>query len=533
MDILDKQIKIKRFFKTIFRDIDFSKEKIRVFQNNKDNSYNRVLFFTDIDELVSFSTNKSNYNLNTYFQLATLHIDAQDGKEDSLAHRYCLAFDFDKKDLGEGFNHKDILLKFKEIGLWYHAIIDSGNGYHVYIMIEKTDDIDKVNEVQRVLCNKLNADQNAIKTTQIFRAPYTYNIKDKPKTVRIINQFDRNTIKPYSINKLHSRFCSRFSNTEENSKNMKYIFRSNVPMCIENALKKGSLKGYRNKDLYNIVVYLKNKNENINQIKNVCIEWNNKNKEQLNKNELEYQLDYIYNNCNGFKCNECDKNVKIECKNYVESDFNLEQYGENIINIIPKVGRQCRDSKRKGVVNLNGNELFIYNVLLNNKDILLDKDGIMKLITDRKTKKVALNEKYVRESLKSLADKKYITIIRGTKKLGVSDSYVINKKNSSVDNAIKVSYFANIMVIKGHITTTELRCYMRMRYLHHEEIKKGKAKGNIFTITMEELAKDLGTDKAHVSRYIKNLYDNMILDRRAIPLKDNPKQFYYQYKLNM
>ena len=72
-----------------------------------------------------------------------------------------------------------------------------------------------------------------------------------------------------------------------------------------------------------------------------------------------------------------------------------------------------------------------------------------------------------------------------------------------------------------------------MRYLHNEEVKAGRAKGNIFTITLDDLAKSLRDDKANVSRYVTQAYENMVLDRRAIQCQDNPGQFYYEYKLNM
>lgn len=48
----------------------------------------------------------------------------------------------------------------------------------------------------RVMTNdnyfRLGADRNAIKSTQILRVPYTYNIKDYPKKVKIIVCDDRN-----------------------------------------------------------------------------------------------------------------------------------------------------------------------------------------------------------------------------------------------------------------------------------------------------------------------------------------------------
>ena len=251
--------------------------------------------------------------------------------------------------------------------------------------------------------------------------------------------------------------------------------------------------------------------------------------DQLNKD-----VERIYNNYNGYVCNGCNEENKQDCKTYVVSDFDLEQYGETIIDIQKKVGREARNSKRKGVRTMEGNELFIYNVLMNNKGFeALNIDLIIERITDRKTKKCALTKKYVQSALKSLEEKGYISINKGYKKDGIKDTYILNPTKLNADNSFKISYLINILVIKGHISTTELKVYTHMRYLHHEEVLKGKAKGNIFTITIDDLAKSLGDDKANVSRYLTNLYENMVLDRRSIQCQDKSQNFYYEYKLNM
>lgn len=537
MDKLDIQIKQKQFFKVVYGDLvgdgNNLKENnyIRIFQAKDD--FSKIEFFNNVDDLVQYTSNKV-YDINTYFTLATTN--GKGGQEKDLQYRAVLGFDFDKKDLGEDFSYKDILERFKSIGLWYHCLVDSGHGYHAYICINKTTDLQKVAEVQKALCKLLGADLNAIKSTQVLRVPYTFNVKDKPKRVNIIKMFDRDTIKRYDINKLYNRFCcSSFKDTGDRLSQYN-IKSSNIPLCVKEALKNGSEDGFKNVDLYNTVIYLKHKNENINYIKKVAYEWNNKNKTQVNKNRLDYQIEYIFNNCNGYRCDNCKYN-KAECKSYTVSDFNLEQYGENILDVYSKIGKQCRNSNRKGVICMSGNELFIYNVLLNNKDLQLNIDEIMELITDRKTGKQALTEKYVRKALKELADKdkEYIIINKGNPRKGIKDTYTINPKKTDNNNTFRLTYFINLAVIWGRITTTELRCYTHMRYLHHKQVLDGKAKGNIFTITIEELAKDMGYSKVdNVADMLKNLYDNNILDRRIyIPDKDKPHIFSYQYKLNM
>lgn len=533
MDILDKQIKIKKFFKTIFRDIDFNKEKIRVFQNNKDNIF-KVSYFNDIDDLVSFSTNKNNFNLNTYFQLATINIDAQDGKEDSLAHRYCLAFDFDKKDLGEEFNHKNIVNRFKDLRIYCHAIIDSGNGYHAYVMIDKTNDIDKVNEVQKALCKRLGADRNAIKKTQILRIPYTYNVKDKAKTVRIVHLEDRNSklFKPYDISFLHEKNCKNKANSIKNDTTTRYTLNNtNMPKCIADILKNGSEEGNRYKDLQNIVVFLRQRNKDLGTIKDVCKEWAIKSNYS---DSLEYRVENIYNNKNSLElnCSQCE--YQDDCYSKVISDFDFDN-SYDVFILEDKLSKQCKSSKRGST--MNGNELLIVNVLKNNPDGLY-KSEIVKKITYKK--KCRLSDPTLIKTLKSLEDKQIIEVTKANRKLGVESFYKLNTIRCKAENTINVSYLATAMCICRLITTTELQLYHYMRYLHHQQQKNNSnaLKGNLFQFTMNELAKGFyGADtkednKSNISVMINNLVECHILDIWDRKTSKNNNFEYYIYRLN-
>ena len=159
----DVKQKMLEFFETIFRGIDFNKEYIRIAILNE--SFTRITFHNDFNQLVNYCYN-NRYN-NLYFQLATVKTD-KDGKEDNLCKRYCLALDYDKKELGESFGIENINHLFiNELKIYAHFIVNSGHGYHVYTCIEPTTDIIKVNSVQKVLANKTGADLNAVKTTQL------------------------------------------------------------------------------------------------------------------------------------------------------------------------------------------------------------------------------------------------------------------------------------------------------------------------------------------------------------------------------
>ena len=76
---------------------------------------------------------------------------------------------------------------------------------------------------------------------------------------------------------------------------------------------------------------------------------------------------------------------------------------------------------------MNGNELFIYNVLVNNAGFeVLNIDLIMERITDRKTKKCALSKKTILNTLKSLEEKGYITINKGNTRQDFYYEYKLN-----------------------------------------------------------------------------------------------------------
>lgn len=531
-DLLDKQYELKKFLKIIFNNFEFDdNEYVRILQLNDKTNYKKVSYFSDVDDLIKFTTSKYNKFNNTFFNLSTT--TKKSGDDENLVKRYVLAFDFDKKDYDYNFTHNHIIEKFKELKLWYHALVDSGYGYHVYIVIEETSDLDKVNEVQKAIGTLLKCDMNATLKTQILRMPYSFNMKhDKAKEVKIISQFDKKTIKKYDINILHKKYCQEF---RKNDNDVVLNLNSSYPTCVQNALENGSKVGYRNRDLFNIVVALKHKKQNLNQIKFAICEWDKLNKEPLqNHIDLEEEVERIYNNYNGYICNSCEVETKENCKSYIVSDFNLEQYQENIINVQHKVARQCRNSARKGVNVMNGNELFIYNVLVNNQNFEdLTIDMIIERITCRKTKKCALSLKSVRNALKSLEEKGFISVVKGTKKLGIKDTYKINTKKVTIENSFKMSYMVNILVIKSEITTSELRVYTHMRYLHHQDVLEGKTKGNIFIRSRSELAKSLGMDENNVAKALNGLWESMVLDRRSVQSKEDKHIFYYEYKLNM
>lgn len=527
-DITDKQILIKKFFKTIYREIDFDFEYIRTFQNNNDGTYNKARFYNDIDDLVRFSTNKYSFLNNTYFELAT--VDAFAGSEENLQYRYCIAFDFDKKDLGAEFNHKDIINLFKELKIYIHALVDSGNGYHCYIMINKTDNIKMVNEVQKALAIKVNADLNAIKTTQILRIPYTFNVKgEKPKEVKLVHlePYDSDKFKAYDIEFLYQKNCINREIKSDNKQISYTLNNTNIPKCLENILKNGSQEGQRYNDLQNIVVALRLRNKPLSEIKEVCKEWAIKS--NYNDN-LNYRIENIFENKKGLElnCKECKE--FNNCYDKVISDFEFFE-GEELLLIPHKHAKDLKYKTRKGAKVMKANDLFIYSVLLNNKGKELSREDITYLITDKTTKRVAMSDRTLKDTLKSLVENEYITTIKGVKKLGIADKYKVNDVRCNIDKEIKISYFCTLAVIWGKMTIEEYRLYTHMRYKHHLEQLEGKAKGNIYRINQIELAKDLELTQQRISDMINGLLKSGVLDIWEIKKNDKGME-YYTYRLN-
>ena len=513
-------------------------EYIRILQNNKKNNeqlsfdeykeFTEVKFFKNIDDIVDYATNIKNYHRNTYFNLATT--DGVAGTNENLINRYFLAFDFDKKDFEKGFNHKDILNLFSKIKLHYHILVDSGNGYHAYVLINKTSDIKLVSEVTNALIEQLRADENANLTTQVLRVPYTWNIKDKPKKVKIIHQDEK--IHRYDIEKLAKRFCRDVK--VKSDRNINYVLNTNIPECIAKILKNGSEEGKRNSDLQKIVVSLRLRNKTEAQVLAIAREWNDKSENGFNDRELEYQTNNMYEKLKGvdFGCGGCD--LSSDCWNRIESDFIYNSDEDTLLNTPHKHMKDLKYKNRKGAKIMNGNQLFIYNVLLNNEGRELNVNEILELITYRRKKKVknvVMSEKTLRDTLKELLENDYITKKKGNTRAGIPDTYKINTVRCKVDKEFTISYFVNLAVIWGIIGTEELRLYTHMRYKQDLMVKEGKAKGNILRINQEELAKDLGMTQQNVSILIDDLLETKILDIWETKVNDNGFM-YYTYRLN-
>ena len=356
--------KQKKFFRTIF-DTEIGaggnlkdNQYIRLFQAKED--YSKVQFFNNIDNLIDYISSNKRYGINTYFNIGLTN--GEGGAEQDLMTRTVIAFDFDKKDLGQDFNHVDLINRFKAIGLWYHALVDSGNGYHAYICIEPTRDIDKVVEVTKAIGSKLGADLQAMKSTQILRVPYTFNVKDstRQKQVNIINQYKLDSIKRYNINDLYNRFCINERDKQQGTEgkiSSHTINNTNIPVCIERILTEGSPDSSRYNDLGNIVVTLRDRGKTLAEVQAVAKEWAIKS--QYNDN-LEYRVEHLYNNKKyaELNCEECLLMILIKT-NYLETTLEnikpIEKINETTLLIIDSYNLQIEEFMKLNELDLKEN----------------------------------------------------------------------------------------------------------------------------------------------------------------------------------
>jgi DNA primase large subunit/DNA-binding MarR family transcriptional regulator len=517
---LDKMYARKKFFKIIFKGIE-KDEYFRVWQskitqkeNAPDTSYIKTEFCNSIDDLNYYIEGKK-YGINTYFNLATT--DGKGGEVDNLKYRYCLAWDFDKKD-DLNLDSKEIMFRFKALKLFYHAIVDSGNGFHVYMIINKTDDLQKVEDITKALGSILKADPNAMLKTQILRVPLTFNIKDKTKhkQVNIIHMFEENTIKPYDIDKLYKRFCNKKQSDDRTIQHA--MNKSHFPPCIINMLK-GVNEGDRNFAMRRIISFLKVYKYPESEGYNIIKEWNDKNNPPMSDIELNNQFKYIWEKYNYFGCITKDEGAqaiinkycnKNECKSKSKNDI-LPIEGESI-TMEYTLCTDLRRSKKK--FQLNGSHLVLISILKNNNSILYSNQLTQHLTYKGES---CFGQTKISQLINELADNGYITIDKGNKRKCEKDLYKLTLIKSDDLTQFNMSYFVVLGVIKKNITPGDFRIYCFLRY----RLKNG------LSCTEDIIADELGISQSNVSYHIANL-----IKEKYIELYNNTNHKYSAYSNN-
>ena len=181
---------LNKYFRLFFPPDLQENEYIRlVAMRNGDNGRQQTIqkFVKNYTKYEEFVKSRKN-NFNIYNSLATTK-GAINGTKEKLLRQKVVCLDFDAKDYPGLSSTEDYINRIKSIlpKLFNHAIVGSGSGgVHVYIAIETTSDIQRVNNITRELGEILGADSKAVLATQIIRVPTSHNLKhENPPVVKL------------------------------------------------------------------------------------------------------------------------------------------------------------------------------------------------------------------------------------------------------------------------------------------------------------------------------------------------------------
>lgn len=458
-------------------------EYITIFKTNDE--CNMTKHFRNIEEALEWA-NKGKEYYNTYFNLSIT--DGQGRKADNQVSRHCIALDFDSKDF-EDLSIDTIIKAFKQIRLYYHAVVKSGHGYHVYIFIEPTKELDLVSKTTKAIAQRVGADMKATLTTQVLRVPNTFNINGATKEpVKIIHIAENIILKP--IEYYARNYYTVRSRTQANY----FLNDKHTPHCIKDMLTNGIPIGSRNEMLQILVPTLRNQGKTLAEIKLLAQELIDG-----DMSDFDYQVEYLFNNMNKapLNCQQCPH--KGECYScYI--DYSEGKYLRGDVMIIHESIVKKFMTRNKGNNVQLGNSILFYALM--EKFGELDKTQLESM--------TLFSKDTVKRILKKLTDEGFIkTTTKGRKKY-----YSAIKPKIKYDYTFTIDLGILTAITNGEITSSEFGVYCYMKLANSERQRKyDKAiKGNVLQITQEDIVKALNVgSRDKVINIINKLLDEQIL----------------------
>ena len=155
--------------------------------------------YLDVDKLAAYLV-RHGQERNAYVALATFPADGGD-REAEHALRTGVAWADLDVGIGKPYGSKEgALAALERFHLPPSCVVDSGNGLHVYwVLDEPADDLDRVLAIVRGLARVLPGDPKVALKSQVMRVPGTFNHKAKnprPLAVKLLSIDEENT---YSI----------------------------------------------------------------------------------------------------------------------------------------------------------------------------------------------------------------------------------------------------------------------------------------------------------------------------------------------
>lgn len=444
---------------------------------------------------------KYKYNWNLY--IGTCTTKGENETAEYMMARKVLFLDFDKKDYPQYDDVKDFCNHIKRIlqFIFYHCVVDSGNGFHFYFAIQKTVDIDRVTRINKNLCKVLGADPEAVLTTQLARLPTSLNLKHDSKLVNIItNNYGSPQFKPYSLNKLEKiiSYAKQSSKVKEVQQLPPKEYNAvSSYYCVEKMISEGVQQGERNFCLGRIVKYLQTiRGYNYNNALKLVLEWNQRCRPPKSVNEIAadfkryWESDYKLLGCKledkvhqSILNRYCDK---YNCKTvYDNSPAKLKTKEISIDNHL---------LQNRVIKKLRGNHYLILSVLHLHDEGLTYKQ-LQEEITNPTTQKCCLARNTLKTVLGDLIFKGYIACDgHGT--------YRLIKIPNYGQGYTRYYYAATILLINGIIKQQDYLVYLCLvRNLQQDK-----------DVSYDTLSNDTGISKGHICEHIQHLFKSKILD---------------------
>lgn len=518
----DKLNNLQRYINLIFPYPLEKDEYINIFtkkDRGKKNSYHK-----DIEEINS-TVSKYLGDYNIYISLSTCKSinGTRERKTNSMYNRYCIGLDFDKKDFDTGMELDDFINHYKsKTGLDYHFIIDSGNGYHFYILIEGTNEIQRVKGITKRFSKFLGADMAVAISTQMLRLPCTVNVKyiNNPKQVKIVTNLSNindDEFNRYTLDFLESRLLElgvsddeiKISTHDNKRKKKRFLVKKDF-ICVKNMLENGVSKGHRNKCMGRIVNYFRDilkldKNEALEEV----LIWNNK--------------------CNDLCLDEqkSDVEAKSEFDRYWYKRYDLLGCISDNNSFSEILGNYCDESSCEKTV-IDSDMFYELDKRYANDKCLNVLDGyaylILRLLSENSNKKfkiselsktLGLSKKVITKSVKMLTKLRFIK----EDKTSVA-SYKIAK--------IKEAYGIQIMLPKAlydrfidkAVTAQEFKVYLAIRRNSYAGI----------SCSQDNIGEILNLDRATINRIIKEMISKNIIEiSEKKSLEDYSAEAYKKY----
>jgi DNA-binding MarR family transcriptional regulator len=459
------------------------------------NEYRHTWFIKSVEELISIvSRNRHCYNL--YITLASTKGKA--GKEENMYRRSVVMLDFDKKDIVNLENWKCAIQMIKEKypSLYYHSVIDTGHGYHVYFGNETSKDIREIKELNLLLAQNIGSDSAACSVTQIARLPGSLNLKNKENikfVTSLCNEVYSPKFKRYKLQRL-SMILGNFEPPPnitplQYDKALKYL-------CCQRMIQEGSKKGDRNICLCRIVKYYQDiigltKEQ---ALKNI-LDWNKKcyppkpESEIIRDFNTNWDTKYNYLGCKAKNNPRVQRVIDEYCDPH-ECKTMLNGQDKTIDDVSTEIYRL--DNKYWSVQNmerLKGYDYFILGIL-NFYEEGLSTNDLKDKLTNRKTKKLAISEPTLYGVLKNLEKYGYVECVRGK-----PNFYRIVTTANYNRGYTRMAYQTGLLLINEIITQKEYLVYLYLTM----SIQKVKP------MTYEDMARDLRIDVGNISKYIAEL----------------------------